>query len=143
MTQSFVVTPSENKNEQQYADYTLRTLSGANCRVLSVGPGGDRWLTIELKGSADMYPNGVCKSGSTVDAFPARVASGNPNYKWIGAWTKCIKSCSWHPNGQLEKGYTARVWVDLAPARQMVGKNAEVRFDETGKLTSVTEGGAF
>lgn len=143
ITQTFAHTPLAPVEQSQINSLLNMVrdggLSEVSCRVLSVGPSGDQWLTIQIIDRDEQYQNGVCKSGTTVNEFPARVASGNPNYRWIGAWTKCIKGCDFFPNGQLKYGFAARSWLDLSPGRRAVSKNAAVTFDDAGNVVYVSE----
>jgi hypothetical protein len=107
-----------------------------SCTALSIGPNGSGRVTITLYDHPTTYPNGVCKGGALVEHASFRVASGNSNYKWIGAWVMpggSPRNKFW-PNGQIAVAKTARSWPDVGRDRVSVPGDSMVYLDANGNI---------
>lgn len=130
---------------------------GVRCGVLVVGPSGAHLENITLY-NGSTHPNGNCHQGKIAAAFAFRVASGNPNYRWIGAW--CGPYESRHPdergmyrlgevafasNGQLTRcAFPTRTWVDVKSAHgpgsaPPTPELATVELNERGEMERWTD----
>jgi hypothetical protein len=119
------------------------------CKILSVGADKPQLVTVTLTSESnyapEAYPNGICRSGGFARHTMIRVASGNPNYRWMGAWCQPWMNPmgTWRvqvwENGQVRSCMTSRIWNDLKPGRQAASHRAIVEMDESGNVVSIQE----
>jgi hypothetical protein len=122
--------------------YDHCTSNRVQCKMLSVGADSSSLVTITLVGRdggggdlAEVYSDGFCKKGSFTSHTMVRVASGSPQYKWMGAWCQPYASVQFHPNGQVSFCSTSRSWLDLSPGRVAVAAGCGVQLDSNGRVT--------
>jgi hypothetical protein len=122
----------------------LQSSNSIRCKVLTVGPNGTSLATITLYGpDATSYPDGTCACGATIAHTMFRVASGNPEYKWIGAWVMPGNNPKlyFHRNGQIAYAVTSRTWLDLNPGRISVDADTVVQLDSGGNIIQAWSSG--
>lgn len=107
------------------------------CKALGVGASTDAETTIRLLPSDQSQAGEICPSGTLLTPTMFRVRSGDPSFRWLGAW--CLPGkVAFHSNGQLLKCNVARSWLDLAPSRQACGQGRTVYLNEDGSFRECT-----